>query len=196
MLRIIGGSLKKRKIESVEGLSTRPTADRVRESIFNILFDRPRGSHVLDLFAGTGAMGIEALSRGASFALFIDNDASALRTLKKNIQALSLSCKACVIAWDIRRNLRCLNHLSGHFDLVFMDPPYHSDLILPTLDLLWKGGLLKSDATIVIEHGADEILPSNLPGYRKTDERRYGKTGVTLFEIIAAIPREEDLDEV
>jgi 16S rRNA (guanine966-N2)-methyltransferase len=189
MLRIIGGSLKRRKIRSVEGWATRPTSDRVRESIFNILFDRTKGSHVLDLFAGTGAMGIEALSRGASSATFIDNEKTALLTIKKNIESLTLFSQAVVIAWDIRRNLQCLNHLSDHFDLVFMDPPYHSDLILPTLNHLQKGALLKSEAMIVIEHAAEESVPSDMPGYRSVDERRYGKTGISILEFLSDIHR-------
>lgn len=186
-LRIIGGALKRKKINSVEGMHTRPTSDRVRESIFNILFDRTRGRRVLDLFAGTGAMGIEALSRGASSCTFMDNSRDALSVLKKNIESLNLKNQATIIPWDIRKNLFCVNDFKAFFDLVFMDPPYHSDLILPTLDHMKTSSVLKNEAIIVVEHAMDEPLPSDIPGYIKIDERRYGKTGISILEYASVI---------
>ncbi|MBU0993874.1 MAG: 16S rRNA (guanine(966)-N(2))-methyltransferase RsmD [Proteobacteria bacterium] len=180
-LRIIGGRLKRKKILSVEGRQTRPTSDRVRESIFNILFNQIEGRCVLDLFAGTGALGIEALSRGAFSCTFVDNSRPALSILKKNIESCHLNEKAQIINWDICKNLSFLQTTQPIIDLVFMDPPYHSDLIVITLRHLSETHAMKEEAMIVIEHATDETLPDMISGYRKTDTRRYGKTAITIL---------------
>ena len=135
-LRIIAGDLKGRKLRTVRGTKTRPTANRTREAIFNILASQIPGSRVLDLFAGTGAFGIEALSRKADKAVFIDNDDEPIAALRANVKSLGLERQTIIIRWDLTKNLNCLKSSTESFDLVFMDPPYRKRMIEPTLQNL------------------------------------------------------------
>ena len=180
-IRIIGGELKGRKLVTVRGLKTRPTADRVRESIFNILGDSVRGARVLDLYAGTGAMGIEALSRGAESVLFADDHQAALTALKKNIKTCSLQSRANTIKWNILNNLNVIRSHSPAFDLVFLDPPYNKNMIAPTLPNLDASRCLQNKSRLAFEHSPLEPIPENLPAFKISDRRRYGKTLVSFL---------------
>ena len=180
-LRIIGGALRGKRLQSVKGKHVRPTANRLRESVFNILSPFVSGSVILDLFAGTGALGIEALSRGAENAVLIDEHTASVLTVEANIEACDLSDRATVIRWDIVRNLKCLNHIKPLFDLVFMDPPYHKNAVLPALTNLAECGSLKHDSHVVIEHSMNEVMPSEYSDFRLLDQRKYGKTLVSFL---------------
>ena len=180
-IRIIGGELKGRKLATVRGLKTRPTADRVRESIFNILANRIRGARVLDLYAGTGAMGIEALSRGAESVLFADDHKAALAALQKNIKTCSLENRSKTIKWDIFSNLNILRSHSPAFSLVFLDPPYNKNMIAPTLSNLDASLCLQNNSRLAFEHSPLELIPENLPAFKISDRRRYGKTLVSFL---------------
>jgi 16S rRNA (guanine966-N2)-methyltransferase len=180
-IRIIGGELKGRKLATVHGIKTRPTAERVRESIFNILADSVRGTRILDLFAGTGAMGIEALSRGAEFVLFADDHKAALSALSKNIKTCLLQNRAETIKWNILKNLNIIRSRRPGFNLVFIDPPYNKDMILPTLSNLAMSQCLETQARLIIEHSPLEPIPENLPGFITSRQRRYGKTLVSFL---------------
>jgi 16S rRNA (guanine966-N2)-methyltransferase len=181
MIRIIGGELKGRKLATVRGIKTRPTSDRVRESIFNILGDRVRGARVLDLYAGTGAMGIEALSRGAESVLFADHHGAALAALEKNIKACSLQSRANMVRWDLLNNLNIIRSNRRAFNLVFLDPPYNKNMIKPTLSNLGISQSLEKGSLLVLEHSPLEPIPENLPGFKMSDQRRYGKTLVSFL---------------
>lgn len=183
-LRIISGALKGKKLYSVRDQSIRPTADRLRESIFNILSHRVLKAVVLDLFSGTGAMGIEALSRGAESALFVDNRKDALSVLKRNIDSCKLDQIARVFKWDIRQNLNCIRSNTPNFDLVFIDPPYNKNLIKPSLFNLDQSNSLKDGACIVIEHSLLESIPTDLAAFDLTDQRKYGKTLVSFLKYL------------
>jgi 16S rRNA (guanine966-N2)-methyltransferase len=180
-IRIIGGELKGRKLVTVAGKDTRPTTDRVRESIFNILGDCVRGTRVLDLYAGTGAMGIEALSRGAQFVLFADSQKTALSALTKNLKTCLLERRSITIKWNILKDLNILRTHRPGFDLVFIDPPYNTDMIQPTLTHLGSSQRLVNGARLVIEHSPLEPLPANQPEFELADQRRYGKTLVSFL---------------
>ena len=180
-IRIIGGELKGRKLATVRGLKTRPTTDRVRESIFNILGNSIRGARVLDLYAGTGAMGIEALSRGAESVLFADDHKTALAALQKNIKTCSLEKRSKTIKWDIFSNLNILRSYSPAFNLVFLDPPYDQNMIHPTLSNLVTSRCLESGSRLVIEHSQRESIAETLPEFKISDRRRYGKTLVSFL---------------
>ena len=180
-IRIIGGELKGRKLATVRGIKTRPTSDRVRESIFNILGDRVRGARVLDLYAGTGAMGIEALSRGAESVLFADHHRAALVALEKNIKACSLQSRAKLVRWDLLNNLNIISSHRPAFNLVFLDPPYNKNMIQPTLSNLGISQSLEKGSRLVLEHSPLEPIPENLPGFKISDQRRYGKTLVSFL---------------
>jgi len=183
-MRIIGGTFKGKKLISIRGAAIRPTADRVKESIFNILATQIPGASVLDFFAGTGALGIEALSRGAENAVFIDSSTSAVKTIQKNIIACRADTRARVIRWDIFKNMNCLQPEFPAYDLVFMDPPYNKNIIGPTIKNLIKRNVLKSSATIIIEHSITEPIPDGLSGIELTDQRTYGKTLVSFLTVV------------
>jgi len=180
-LRIIGGDLKGKRLKSIHGKLIRPTADRIREAIFNILSNSIAKALVLDLFAGTGALGIEALSRGAERAFFVDNQHASLSVLKQNVLSCGLSEKAIVVKWNIRQNLNCIKSIGQKFDLIFLDPPYNEGLITPSLFNLDQSDALKNNARIVVEHSVFESLPTDLCAFQLADQRKYGKTLVSFL---------------
>ena len=180
-IRIIGGELGGRKLVTVPGVETRPTADRVRESIFNIIGASVRAARVLDLFAGTGALGIEALSRGAESAVFADNDKKALTALTQNIKMCSLEGRVNIIKWNLLKNLNFLSAFPPAFNLVFMDPPYDKDMIQSTVSNLDKSRCLEDGARVVIEHSDGELISLENQIFKVSDQRRYGKTLVSFF---------------
>ena len=180
-MRIVAGELRGRKLHAVKGAKTRPTADRVREAVFNILGKHVAGTRVLDLFAGTGAFGIEALSRGSLMGVFADKDRDAVTVLKRNLKSLDLMDRATVIRWDITRNLKFLCSWERTFDLVFMDPPYHRNMVAPVLHHLENTGCLQQQARIVVEHHWRDPLGDYPRRFHLRDQRKYGKTLVSFF---------------
>ncbi len=183
-LRIIAGELKGRKLRSVRGTKTRPTAERIREAIFNILAFQIQESTVLDLFAGTGAFGIEALSRGAESVVFVDVDNDSISVLQENIRSVFLESPTKILRWDLTRNLNCLGSLRSAFNLIFMDPPYNKNMIEPTLYNLHSSQSMENGAWIVVEHSyLEPVLKSQLP-FEISDQRRYGKTLVSFLNYV------------
>ena len=180
-MRIISGRFRGHRLHTFKGLQVRPTADRVRESLFNIIASGAMNAHVLDLFAGTGALGIEALSRGAETAVFIDNSTSALTLLRKNLAHCHLRDGIRIIQWDIARNLGCLGNYGNHFNLVFMDPPYHKGLIPLVMGHLLQSQCLAPGALIVAEHEAGIQPAIDDVQLMQTDYRCYGHTGLSFF---------------
>ncbi len=180
-MRIIGGKCKKKKLQSVPGAKTRPTSDRLRESLFNILSGDVMDAVVLDLFAGTGALGLEALSRHAQSAVFVDSQAKAVAVINKNILSCAFEEVTKVYKWDIARNLNCLRGRERLFDLVFMDPPYNLNLVSKSLLKLAESQSLADGAVIVIEHAVSELFSDIPECYTETDRRRYGKTAVSFL---------------
>ncbi len=180
-MRIISGTLRGKKLHPFQGKGIRPTSDRTREAIFNILSDRVPGAIVLDLFAGSGALGIEALSRGADMATFIDMVPAAVSLLDKNLHACCLEDRARIITWDIERNLDCLQSHGHPYTLIFLDPPYHKNLLLPALTHLKRCKALAPGACLVLEHGDVDELPLAIADFRRLDQRRYGKTLVSFL---------------
>lgn len=173
-MRIIAGRFGSRRIEAPRGMETRPTLDMTRESLFNILQGRLNGARVLDLFAGSGALGLEALSRGAEFAVFCDASRDAVQTVKRNLAALKAEDEARVISGDYTGALETLKRDGERFDLIFIDPPYS---LQPESVLLrvFTAGLLASDGLIVFERDARTTLP--LPqGMELKRSRKYGRT--------------------
>ena len=182
-LRIISGTCKKKRLLTVPGMATRPTADRLRETLFNILAFDVRDAVVLDLFAGTGALGLEALSRGAASCTFVENNAEALSVIRKNCASCpALSERAAVTAWDIRRGLAFLKDSDPKFTLVFADPPYGQNLIQPTLSALAESGALAEEALVVVEHDAADAIPPLPKGWVIQDQRTYGRSTLTFFQ--------------
>ena len=159
----------------------RPTSDRVRESLFNILGSKPVDNAVLDLFSGTGALGIEALSRGAEMAVFVDHSVHALAVLNKNLERCALEKRTQVIQWNIVNNLRCLKAFPHTFGLVFMDPPYHHGLVPLTIKHLLQSHCLAAGAVLVAEHEIHPAPDIDAIQLACIDSRRYGRTGLSFF---------------
>lgn len=183
-MRVIGGTLKGKKLAGVRGTAIRPTADRLRESIFNIIARRVVGAVVLDLFAGTGAFGIEALSRRARAAVFIDNSRMAVTLIHRNLEMCRLQDRAHVICWDVTRGLAALPMSQPSFDLVFLDPPYNQGLVRIGLSLLRHSQVLAPGHRLIVEHSITEPFAPLADNYRLHDQRRYGKTLVSFLECV------------
>jgi 16S rRNA (guanine966-N2)-methyltransferase len=180
-LRIIAGKYKGRRLKTPRGSAIRPTADRIREAIFNILGGGCRDRQVFDIFAGTGALGLEALSRGANRAVFVDNRRTAVDAIRRNIAVCGCEENSAVFLADVRRQLDCLNQVERTAELVFLDPPYQLDLIRPALQHLVRRSLVAPEARLVIEHSVHEALPELEGHFRLDDRRRYGKTLVSFL---------------
>ena len=182
-MRIVGGSLKGRPLKSPKGTATRPTTDRTRESLFNILTHKIdfENCRTLDLFAGTGALGLEAISRGSSYCVFIEEVSSARGTIRDNVEALELSG----ITKIFRRDATSLGKVGTlkPFDLVFADPPYRKGFGEKAARSLREGGWLNESAVFVLEEAAD-VFPQDLRGYALDDKRTYGETAIGLFSLI------------
>ncbi len=176
-MRIIGGKFRSRVLAEFKGEDVRPTSDRVKESLFNILSTKLVGARVLDLFAGSGALGLESLSRLAREVVFNDCSKDSLAILRKNLSALKVgSEESRVTNCDY---LTCLESVRGAFDIIFLDPPYRMEYGKKALEIIAKRGLLGSDGVAVYEW--DRPFEGEIDGLEKYDERKYGKTYVTFF---------------
>lgn len=175
-MRIIGGKHRGRKLAEFKGDSIRPTADRVKESLFNILAGATAGACVLDLFCGSGNLGLESLSRGAKSVHFNDISKDSLAVLKKNIAALGEQPACRITNLDY---FACLSVAAEKYDIIFIDPPYAKELGIPALSLIAKRGLLNESGVVVYER--DRPFEGNVEGLEKYDERKYGKTYLTFF---------------
>jgi 16S rRNA (guanine966-N2)-methyltransferase len=181
-MRIIAGEFKGRRLAAVKG-HIRPTSDRVREAIFNILGPAVLEARVLDLFAGTGALTLEALSRGAREAVLVEDQGAALGVLRRNLAALGLEDRTRVMPMPVQGALRKLAAQEEQFTLVFLDPPYERGLALETLATLQGSGLLFPEAKVVAEHSYRETLPEQVGRLKLSQGRRYGDTQVAFYEV-------------
>ncbi|MFD0916137.1 16S rRNA (guanine(966)-N(2))-methyltransferase RsmD [Pseudahrensia aquimaris] len=185
-MRIVGGSLRGRSLAVPKSNAIRPTTDRTRESLFNILShnwpEKLNGGRVLDVFAGTGALGLEAMSRGASFAMFVENSIEGRGLLRTNIENFGLNGKTKISKTDATRPgpIRALEP----FDLIFADPPYGKTLGEQALAALLREGWLASHALVVLEERKD-TLPSALQGFNSIESRNFGETAIGFFELQA-----------
>ena len=187
-MRIISGSARGRQIEAPKGRDTRPTLDRVKEALFGMIqFDLP-GARVLDLFSGSGNLGLEALSMGAAFAVFNDAAAESNRVIRANVERLGFEGQALVLMRDYAA---CLDMLAGRgerFDFVFLDPPYDTGLDGAAVQGILDRGLLSGDGRIIVEHSA--ARPLDFPG-KIGNSRKYGQTRITFL----TRPDEESVEE-
>jgi len=191
-MRIIGGRSKGRVLTSPKGQAIRPTSDRVKESIFNALQDKMAGKVVLDLFAGTGNLGIEALSRGAKKVIFVEKERQALGLIQRNLTQFGLEERSEILPRDVKRAIGILKQRGECFDLILMDPPYEKGLIRKTLLELNSQQIYHKDSILVIEHNRREPLPHILEGWNLIRQRRMGDTVITFLT-----PQEDrDLTEV
>lgn len=178
MPKITGGNLRSRKLGSPKGQHVRPTPGRVKESLFSILMPRIDGARFLDLFAGTGAIGFEAASRGASRVVSVEGHRETAETIREAAHTFGVERVVEVVAAPVDR---ALYRIEGPFDIVFADPPYADELPLKMFELLLERNLLAEDALVIFEHSARTILPE-IPGYRSVREEVYGDVALALFQ--------------
>jgi len=175
-MRVITGSARGRKLKTPENYDIRPTTDNVKESMFNILQFDIEGRTVLDMFAGSGQLGIECLSRGAKEAVFLDKDRRSVNLIKENIKSCDLS-GARVLQADSIAYL----DTAGKFDLIFMDPPYDAGLYVPALSKINAIDILNEGGIIICESRKEEMLPELTPPYYKNKEYKYGRIKLTIY---------------
>lgn len=183
-MRVISGTAKGRRLLSPRGSRIRPTSDRVKEALFNIISPTagvfPR-CLVLDIFAGTGNLGIEALSRGAAGVVFVDNHRDSVDLIRKNLDLVGFGDRGTVIAKDAVTALKTLQDNGRRFSIIFIDPPYHHQLQEKVLDILSNSKLLEDDAVVIVEHSSKEDMGEAFGILKKSDSRTYGDTAVTFY---------------
>lgn len=177
-MRVIAGIYKGRKLESPENYDIRPTTDKAKEALFSILNNDIPGARVLDIFAGTGALGIEALSRGAAECIFTDHSRQSIGLIKRNLAHCGAGENARVIAGDFRK---VLPGLAGGFDVILMDPPYNKGLVDEAMEIIWEHQLLAEGGVVVCEHRKEEDLPEQIGGLIREKERRYGIVKLSIY---------------
>ena len=180
-MRIISGLSKGRRLVTPKHPSVRPTSDRVKESMFNILGDRVEGKVVLDLFAGTGNLGIEALSRRAKKAVFVEKGRESLRLIQKNLAQCNLEGQSEILAKDVNRAIGILKQRGESFDLILMDPPYEKGWVQKTMMKLNSHPIYHGDSILVVEHGRREPLPNSVNGWNLIRQQRVGDTMISFL---------------
>jgi 16S rRNA (guanine966-N2)-methyltransferase len=188
-LRITGGTAKNRKLLSPGSgwkEDVRPTGDRVREAVFSILGGRVRGALVLDLYAGSGSLGLEALSRGAAKAVFVDRSPLCLELIRRNVQQCFPRAAIELVRLDLRRPgsftmLKRPGAAARQFDLIFLDPPYQKKLAETTLAMVDKTGLLAAGGLVIAEERRNAVMPVLTGRLSLHDQRRYGETGIWIY---------------
>jgi 16S rRNA (guanine(966)-N(2))-methyltransferase RsmD len=181
-MRIIAGALRGRRIEMPKAANVRPTLDRVRESLFNILGDAVEDARFLDLYAGSGANGIEALSRGARAAAFVDSSSQALRVLKRNIASLDLAGQAQILRLNLPERMASLVGFAP-FEIAFADPPYAALDARQLLSSMTSHRIMANGGTFVLEHDAGQEAPQSEGDFERVRQKKYGQTFLSFYEI-------------
>ena len=180
-MRVIAGELKGRRLETPGWAGLRPTSDRLRETLFNVLAPRIEGARFLDAYAGTGAVGIEALSRGAAHVTFVEQDRRAQHLIEGNLRRCAVENRYAIIRADFAAAAR---RLEGPFDLLFLDPPYGAGALVEALAA--AAPLVRQDALLVIEHARRDEAPLDIAGLRRTRELASGDSSLAFYELAAA----------
>lgn len=180
-MRVISGDKKGFKLKAPKGMDTRPTEDRIKESLFNILGPINENSIVLDLFSGSGSIGIEFLSRGAKFVYFIDNSNLSISTIKENIAHTDFEKKSRIIKGDSIKTIKFLDRKNIKFDYIYIDPPYGENLIEKSLEGISKVDILNNYALLILEHDKKKSFPDTIYKFKKTDMRNYGHKVLTFY---------------
>lgn len=177
-MRIIAGDLKGRRLYTPNDNKIRPTSDKVKESIFNMIAEYVEDSVVIDLFSGTGNLGLEAISRGAKRCYFGDKSRESMELTRKNIAYCKVQDKCTAIIGEYDKVLQKINEKVG---LIFLDPPYEKGILEHSLELIAELSLLTEDGIIIAEHGIEEPLPDEINGLYKIKDKKYGKTLITIY---------------
>lgn len=180
-MRVIAGVAKGRQLRVPKRKGARPTSEYLREALFDILGSSVHGVHFLDLYAGSGAVGIEALSRGAAEVVFLEQDSACVQVLKTNVKMTGLQ-KWRLVAGDVLRTLPRLLRHGVHFDIIFLDPPYGTDLAMRTLEVLASGDLLRLSGVVIVEHFAKDPLPQRIGMLWRVREKAHGQTVLSFYQ--------------
>ena len=180
-MRIIAGEYKGRMLDFPKNVDVRPTQDRVREALFNVIAPQIQGKLVLDLFAGSGSLGIEAISRGAKKATFVENNLKCIHIIKKNIEKVAIESKTAILKMDVFKALGTFDEKGDIFDIVFLDPPYYKELPKKALIMLSQYDILSPTNTIVIEHFKKDNIPENINNILIYNQKKYGDTVLSFF---------------
>ncbi|MBZ8120407.1 16S rRNA (guanine(966)-N(2))-methyltransferase RsmD [Bacillus thuringiensis] len=181
-MRVVSGKCKGHPLKAVPGNTTRPTTDKVKESIFNMIGPYFDGGIALDLFGGSGGLGIEALSRGIDKAIFVDRDSKAIKVIHQNLESCRIQEQAEVYRNDAERAVKALIKREMSFDLILIDPPYKEQKIVSLISVMDQHGLLHSDGLIMAEHGNDVVLPDSIGGLAKVRAENYGTTAISIYK--------------
>lgn len=182
-MRVIGGTYRGRRLRAPQGLEVRPTSDRLRETIFNILAPEIEGSRFLDICAGTGAVGIEAISRGAARATFIDRSRRACSTIEENLKTIGAGSQARVINSDAASALRRLDEEGAQCDIAFFDPPYASEIYSQVIAMIASGSLLAEEAVLVVEHRRKSPPESEHGRLKLYREVKQGESALAFYRM-------------
>ena len=182
-MRVIAGVHRGRRLLGPSGQAIRPTSDRVKEALFSILGERTTGARVLDLYAGTGSIGIEALSRGAAHVTFVEADRTALRLVRSNLQQCGLEPSANICACQVSQFFHRTTHWSGPYNIVFCDPPYQLTPDLIALANEWDRRWFADDAVVILEHGRKAQIPATLGPLSQVKRYDYGDTALTRYQL-------------
>ena len=180
-MRVISGTARGKKLKSPEGQDVRPTLDRIKEDMFNIIGPAIRGKKVLDLFAGSGALGIEALSRGAEVCYFVDNDKKSLSLTRQNLDSTQLASKARLLETDAENAIKKLSSEGLKFDYIFIDPPYNLRIAETTLQKLQKYNIIQENVYIIVESDKEEIMAERIDKLVKIKEKTYASTRIAIL---------------
>lgn len=181
-MRVVSGALKGRALKAVPGKTTRPTTDKVKEAIFNMIGPYFEGGLALDLFAGSGSLGIEALSRGIECSIFIDKDLKAIQTIRENLENLKLNDCSEVYRTSADQALKAVSKRGLKFRIIFLDPPYKKQKLESILKVIHEQSLLSTDGVVVCEHSYEVTLPDQVLSLAKTKSEQYGITSVSLYQ--------------
>jgi len=195
MLRVIAGKFKGRKLLKPDSKDIRPTRDIVKEALFNILGPGIAGMSFLDLYAGTGSVGIEACSRGASEVVFCELKEDAIGVLEKNLANLDIADSCRVVKGDVMSVLSARYALNRSFDIVFMDPPYRDDLAKKTLNAICVYDIIAPQGLALCEHYAEEDLPEVIGCLSLLEKRRYGNSAISFYRKVSAASEKVEADE-
>jgi 16S rRNA (guanine(966)-N(2))-methyltransferase RsmD len=189
-MRVVSGNYKGRQLKAVPGVTTRPTTDKVKEAIFNMVGPYFEGGIALDLFAGSGGLGIEALSRGMERCIFVDREAKAIQTIHKNLEACHAVDASEVYRNDAERALKAIIKRELKFRLIFLDPPYKQQKLKTLINAVSENDLLQQGGFIVTEHGSDIQLPEEIHQLIQLKHETYGMSSITIFGYKSSVEEE------
>lgn len=182
-LRVISGKARGLKLDAPKNQDVRPTTDRVKESLFNMINSYIMDSNILDLFAGTGSLGIECLSRGAKNCVFVDKSKDSINIVRSNVKKARVENESTILNVDFKDAVKRLSTQNQKFDVIFMDPPYYENMFIECLKSIDKFNLLDEDGIIVVEHDTKDLFEDSIGRLNKSREKKYGNTTLTFYKL-------------